>query len=44
MIHVLQEGIRSKTAQLDLPSKLCLMKTIEKVVKQDQQGIVTFIL
>lgn len=44
LIHVLQEGIRAKTAQLDLPSKHRLMKTIEKVVKQDQQGIVTFIL
>ncbi|WP_342525723.1 stage IV sporulation protein A [Chryseomicrobium sp. FSL W7-1435] len=44
LIHVLQEGIRSKTAQLDLPVKHRLVKTIEKIVKQEQQGLVTFII
>lgn len=44
LIHVLQEGIRSKSAQLDGQLKHRLVKTIEKIVKQEQQGLVTFIL
>lgn len=44
LIHVLQEGIKMKTSGLDSPVKNRLVKTIEKIVKQEDKGLVTFII
>ncbi|MFC4354567.1 stage IV sporulation protein A [Chryseomicrobium palamuruense] len=44
LIHVLQEGIKMKTSGLESPVKNRLIKTIEKIVKQEEKGLVTFII
>lgn len=44
LIHVLQEGIKMKTENLTSPVKNRLAKTIEKLVRQEEKGLITFIL
>lgn len=44
LIHVLQEGIKMKKSGLESPVKNRLVKTIEKIVKQEEKGLVLFII
>lgn len=44
LIHILQEGIKMKTENLTSPVKNRLAKTIEKLVRQKEKGLITFVL